>query len=148
MGALNHFISAYSLATKEILGPRSFNIRDFFNSLKYTLAIYCQPNEEITDSDYNEAFDFPRCEINCKQGNFGELQDFTIEEAREGFSEYLKKQEDFVHYELAFEAKTKMLAMDYIGALLLAVAALEGAHAAFITYKLGCRLPAEITGIP
>jgi len=148
MGALNHFISAYSLATKDILGPRLFNIPDFFNNLKYTLAIYCHPNEEITNNDYNEAFDFPRREINCKQVNFGELQDFTIEKARESISEYLKKQEDFVHYELAFEAKTKMLAMDYIGALLLAVAALEGAHAAFVQYELGYRLPAEIKASP
>jgi hypothetical protein len=47
---------------------------------------------------------------------------------------------------LAFEAKAKMVSSDYIGALLMAVAALEGVHGAFVMQTLESRLPTGRTG--
>jgi hypothetical protein len=47
---------------------------------------------------------------------------------------------------LAFEAKTKMVSGDYLGALLMAVAALEGVHGAFVNHSLGKLLPVDRSG--
>ena len=63
-----------------------------------------------------------------------------------GIPQAIDRLNDFYFYELAFEAKAKMASADYIGALLLAVAALEGAHGAFVTSALESKLPSGRTG--
>jgi hypothetical protein len=146
--ALNHFISAYANATNQVIGIRLFNFYDFYEILRCEITIYFLPHEELTDDDYKEAFDFrPEMEFIFKTININpELKEFTIAEVakvKESISDYLKKQEDFIHYKLAFEAKAKMFAGDNIGALLLA-AALEGAHSAFVQNELRSRLHGEI----
>jgi len=55
----------------------------------------------------------------------------------------LTLQRDFIFYEYAFESKAKMIAGDYTGALLMAVTALEGAHAAFVERAIRDRLPQD-----
>lgn len=51
--------------------------------------------------------------------------------------------QDFIFYEYSFEAKSKMVAGDYVGALLMAVAALEGVHAAYVHQAFASKLPPD-----
>jgi hypothetical protein len=75
----------------------------------------------------------------------GELSDIPPERL-DGVSDAMGRVSDFYFYELAFEAKSKMVATDYVGALLMAVAALEGVHGAFVTNAMQAILPRNRTG--
>jgi len=143
--ALNHFIIAYSMAIKDARGFRRLSDRDFLKLLRWKIAIFCPANMELTEDHYMTIFKrYKGTNILYMGEGFGEMHDVPIAETKMHIDNHLKEQEDFIHFEIAFEAKTKMLAGDYIGALLLAVAAFEGAHAAFVQNELGSRLPAEI----
>jgi hypothetical protein len=63
-----------------------------------------------------------------------------------GIEQAIDRLNNFYFYELAFEAKAKMGGSDYVGALLMAVAALEGVHGAFVSHVLEARLPTDRTG--
>lgn len=145
MQALNYFILAYATGAKQIFGGKAlclFRTHDFMDSQKWEIAIYCPLEKEFTDDEYKEAFDSRlRHKIKTTGQITGDLYDLSIGDVKICIEEYLVKLENFIHFELASEAKSKMLAGDYIGALLMAVAALEGAHAAFVQFELKKKLP-------
>jgi len=152
MEALNHFVAAYATGTKQLFGGkplRFFRTIDFFDFVCWTIAIFCPPDEDLSDDDCLGAFNIKVDREFIPSGSlYGDFDDLHVDETRLSIDEHLRLQESFIHYELAFEAKSKMVAGDYIGALLLAVAALEGAHAAFVHQELGRRLPNSESVLP
>jgi len=152
MEALNHFITAYSTATNQLFGGsalRVFRTYDFIDSLYLDVQIYYPAEEKITDEDILKVFNlkFER-EFVTTGTSTGELYDLENDKITEVISQHMRRQENFIHYELAFEAKTKMVAGDFKVALLLAVAALEAAHSAFIQGELWKRLPEDSQATP
>lgn len=144
--ALNHFIMAYDRAADTSLGEglQAFRVIDFIQHLIRKITIFCSSEKEMLEDEYMGIFESNDCrsrEAPRVIGVSGELYDFPAEELSEAIERNMIYQDRFIHYELAFEAKTKMLSNDVVGALLMAMAALEGAHAAFVQYELEPKLP-------
>lgn len=152
MEALNNFIVAYASGAKQLFGGQPLRLlttNDLVDLDRWDITIFCEPNEELSDEDCLEAFNIKADRQFISSGRItGHLDDLPVEETRISIDEHLSLQESFIHHELAFEAKSKMVSGDYIGALLLAVAALEGAHAAFVQQELGQRLPEAESDLP
>ena len=146
--ALNHFIVAYSTVTSELFGGNPlliFRTGDFLEHMRWEIVIYVREGDGLTDQDCLRAFDLhPDREVTSIGQIHGDLHNLPIQDVRNGIDSFLQNQEAYVYYELAFEAKSKMVAGDYMGALLFSVAALEGAHAAFVQRELGSRLPGDL----
>jgi hypothetical protein len=152
MEALNHFLVAYSTSSGEIFGGkplRLFRTPEFLDFVTWEISIFCEPDYDFTDEEYLELFDIKADrEIAASDQMYGDLDDLDLGEVQPLIEESLRLQETYVHHELAFEAKTKMVAGDYVGALLLAVAALEGAHAALVQLELESRLEGSGRDLP
>jgi hypothetical protein len=152
MEALNHFVVAYATGAKQLFGGkplRLFRTNDFFDFVCWNIAIFWPPDEDLSDDDCSGAFNIKVDREFISTGSFyGDSDDLQVDETRLSIDEHLRLQESFIHYELAFEAKSKMVAGDYIGALLLAVAALEGVHAAFVQRQFRLRLPIGEKDLP
>ena len=152
MEALNNYLVAYASGAKQLFGGKPIRLlttNDFAGSDHWEISIFCPPTEELTDEDCRETFNIRVDRQFVSAGSItGHLDDLPIEETRNSINKYLQLQESFIHHELAFEAKAKMVSGDYIGSLLFAVAALEGAHAAFVQHELGRRLPDTESDLP
>ena len=97
------------------------------NNVTWEVALVGIPPAHWTnDNIRSELFDL-KAEKEFRAGISltGELVDLPSEKLN-GIPDAINRLNDFYFYELAFEAKAKMVSGDYIGALLLAVAALEG----------------------
>jgi hypothetical protein len=144
MGALNCFVIAYATATNQLFGGRPlrlFRPHEFFDHLRWQVVIVYPPGKRVTDEDCRKIFDLkPEKELVSHGPVIGEMYDLPANKLAVSIEKALSRQNDFIHYEVAFEAKSKMAVGDYAGALLMAVAALEGAHAAFIQHELGSKL--------
>jgi len=142
--ACNHFIVAYSTAIRQIFGGRALRLirmSEFTDYIRWEETILCPAEDTLPDDFYMQMFNLkPKIDIIYKGSITGELHDISKEELEVGIDRVLSRQNDFIHFELAFEAKSKMSQDDFIGALLMAVAALESAHAAFVQHELGSRL--------
>jgi hypothetical protein len=144
MEALNHFIIGYSTASGEIFGGasiRSFKTMDFFDHLRWNITLLGPRDAPITDQEARAMFDLePGTEVRVGGSITGDLHDLPAETLAK-IPKAIDLHQDFVFYEFAFEAKMKMLAGDSIGALLMAVSALEGAHSAYVQAVLASKLP-------
>ena len=101
-------------------------VHDYMGSVKWEIALIGIPLAHWTTANINELFDLKADkEFRVGASLTGELVDLPPEKLR-GIPQAIERLNDFYFYELAFEAKAKMVSGDYIGALLLAVAALEG----------------------
>lgn len=144
MEAINHFVMAYGTATTQLFGGKPMRLlktHDFVDYLKYKITIFSSPEYTLTEQDYNDIFSYkPKREILSSGQLTGDLGDLGLDGISDKIGLQLKRQINYVFYEFAFEAKSKMVVGDYVGALLLAVAALEGAHAAFVQYEFTDRL--------
>jgi hypothetical protein len=99
-----------------------------------------------TEATIGELFEIKgEREIGLSASLTGEMFDLPAERLAP-ISQTIARIKTFYFNELAFEAKAKMVNSDYIGALLMAVAALEGVHGAYVTHVLGERLPMGRTG--
>jgi hypothetical protein len=143
MQALNHFVIAYATTTKNVYGGsplRLFRPSDYFAHHKWQIAIIAPKGEPLTNENIIQMLEWrPNIKISSLGSLWGQLDDIGAEDLV-GIENTMSLQNDFVFFEIAFEAKSKMASDDYIGALLMAVAALEGAHAAFVHHELGARL--------
>ena len=146
MEALNHFVIGYATATKQLFGGaplRVFRTHDFFDFLRWTVTILGPRSEAITDQEAQVIFDLkPDREVRVSGAVTGDIDDLPDETLGQ-IQRAIALHRDFIFYEFAFEAKTKMVAGDYVGALLMAVAALEGVHAAYVHEVLTSRLPLD-----
>ncbi len=152
MEALNNFLVAYATGAKQLFGGKPLRLlttNDLMDLERWEITILCDPNEELSDDDCLGAFNIKVDRHFVSSGAItGHLDDLPIAATRISIDEHLQLQESFMHHKLAFEAKSKMVIGDYIGALLLAVAALEGAHAVFVQQELTQRLPETERDLP
>jgi hypothetical protein len=136
--ALNDFLVAFHTATKELFGgtpiSRLSNM-EFFNNVRFEITLICPDGKEVDAALAEELLNsqVEREFLRGQQYN-GEWGDVP-EERLALIQKALELQERFIFYEFAFEAKCRMVEQDYVGALLYAVVAFEGAHAAYL--KLG-----------
>jgi hypothetical protein len=148
MQALNAFIIGYHTATGELFGGRtlqSLTVSEFIDRKTWEITLIGMPLENWNEGNIDELFDFKtERNIRISYTLSGEMSDLA-EDRLAGIGQAIDRLNSFYFYELAFEAKTKMASSDYRGALLMAVAALEGAHGAFVSHALGARLPTNRT---
>jgi hypothetical protein len=149
MQALNAFIIGYQSATGEMFGGHALQLMttcEYMNSIAWEITLVGIPLSHWSSDTIHKLFDLKAAREFRTGGSLtGELFDLPGEKLS-AIPQAIDRLNDFYFYELAFEAKTKMVSEDYVGALLLAVAALEGAHGAFVTTVLGSRLPTDRTG--
>lgn len=146
MEALNHFVIGYATATKQLFGGaplRIFRTTDFFDFLRWDVTILGPRDETLNDETARMIFDLKADREWRATGSItGDLDDLPDETLGQ-INRSIALHKDFIFYQFAFEAKAKMVAGDYAGALLMAVAALEGVHAAYVDEVLSSKLPAD-----
>lgn len=139
ISALNQWLVAYSSATKQLLGGRPLRAltdEDFFALLSWGIVILCEPKCVFDNKDLLGFFDTKSERRLTSLGQLtGQLSDLP-EMQLSGIGEQLRRQKAFIFYEFAFQAKSRMGARDFVGALLMSVVALEAAHAAFVSQSL------------
>jgi len=149
MQALNAFIIGYHTATGELLGGHPLQVltvNEYMNRISWEINLIGISLDSWTGETVNELFDLKSGRaLQVTATLSGEMFDLSPEKLS-GIGQAIDRLNNFYFYELAFESKAKMVASDYIGALLMAVAALEGVHGAFVSHVLESRLPARRTG--
>jgi hypothetical protein len=123
MEALNHFIIGYSTATNELFGGaplRFFRTSDFPDYLTWEVTILGLG--DLTEDDARYLFNLQPDRQVSSASLHGELHDIPTSRLAP-IQNAIALHQDFLFYEFAFEAKTKMVAGDTVGALLMAVAA-------------------------
>jgi len=149
MQALNAFVVGYHTATGEMRGGqrlKAMTVHEFIYSIAWEVALIGIPLAYWTALTINELFDLKaEKELRVVASLTGELSDLPADKLA-GIGQAIDRLNSFYFYELAFEAKAKMVNTDYVGALLMAVAALEGAHGAYTTHVLESKLPTGRTG--
>lgn len=137
--ALNQVIIAYSTSTKQLWGGKPLRMlsdTEFFERLRWEITILCPKGYVLQDSDILQLFNLrPDRELISLGTLVGYLDDLG-EEDLASIEGSLVRQREFIFYESAFQANSKMVERDFVGALLMAVVALEGAHAAFVRHVL------------
>jgi hypothetical protein len=135
LDALNQFTVAYSLATREWFGGvplRMLRHEDLWEYVTWDVVLVLPKGYLFEREDYVQLI-----QLRSARGAHivatltGEFHDFGAE-VLQRIPAYLSAQEQHIYFELAFEARSRMIAADFRGGLLLAVAALEGAHAAMV----------------
>jgi hypothetical protein len=144
--ALNTFIVGYHTSTGELYGGQPLLPLTMFEFMRRMKSKHISDGIQLayfTPETAGSLFDikadklpFPIC---------GDLTDLSQEKLA-GIETAIDRLNQFYFYDLAFEAKAKMEMFDYKGALLMAVAALEGVHGAYVSHILSDRLPAGRTG--
>ncbi|MGO9375541.1 MAG: hypothetical protein ACLQBD_26105 [Syntrophobacteraceae bacterium] len=140
--ALNSYIMAYGEVTGELFRGqplRTLGETDFFMSVYRDIPLVGYSMEYWTPETIHTLFDLKPV---IGEQIRGVLHDLPSDKLN-GITECIERQSDFIFYELAFEAEARWVAYDRIPALLMAVAALEGVHGAFVTHMLGSRLPKD-----
>lgn len=149
MQALNALIIGYHTATGELLGGhplQTMTVNEYMNNVAWELALIGIPLTYWTSQTINELFDLKaNRELRSVTTLTGDVTDLPDERLSD-LGTAIDRLNTFYFYELAFEAKAKMAAGDYLGALLMAVAALEGVHGAFVSHVLAAKLPVDRTG--
>jgi hypothetical protein len=144
--ALNSFIMAYGHVTGELLRSQPLRIlgeTEFFQCVYMDITLVGYPIEYWVPQTI--AILFKRSVIQGERSGIpipSELSDLPSDKLKD-ITECIINQSDYIFYELAFEAEVKWVAHDHIPALLMAVAALEGVHGAFVTHMLSSKLPKD-----
>ena len=121
-------------------------VHEYMDTLTTEVVLIGIPLSYWTEATIGELFDIKADKAMRLAGSLtGEICDLPAERLAP-ISEVIARINVFYFYELAFEAKAKMVSSDYIGGLLMAVAALEGVHGTYVTHVLGDKLPEGRTG--
>ena len=136
--ALNHVVLAYHTSTRQMIGYRPLRpltlYRDLLNpSLEG--SVLCPAGQRLSDDVISALLDRAGPSIDLTGGS-GCLDDLP-EADLEGIPRALSLCASYVHYEFAFRAKDAMVTENPAVALVLAVTALEGSHAAFLRHEFG-----------
>ena len=139
VNVLNQFIVAYG---RIIEGPSTVNLvlpltlADLHSMIEWRIVLLCPENYSLTDEELLALFDRPHhqgfklrsFEAFYKLEHLDDADPSSISQ----LSQALDRQQDFIFYEFAFLAKSRIFQRDPSGGLLMAVIALEGAHAALV----------------
>jgi hypothetical protein len=134
--ALNESIVAYHSATHVLFAGypvQRLTHREFIERNRYFHTILSPPDYVFTDQQFHEIFNtHPERRFIRLGGQFGlELADCPPEQIS-SIQNYLKAHRQFLFYQFALDAKTKMAEMDFVSAILFAAVAIEGAHAVLL----------------
>jgi hypothetical protein len=115
---------------------------DFFHNVQWQVTYVLQPGAIFDEDDFRALAErTPPRYLKVTSGIAPDYHDLG-DDIRLRISELLKEQEDQLYQELAFEGRSRMIDSDYTIGLLMAVASLESAHAAFVQQRLKWSLPA------
>ncbi len=134
--ALNDAIVAYHSATNSLFGGyhvERLTTREFVERVRYVHTVLSPPDYVFSDQDIHDIFNArPEREFTQIGGQFAlELADYPLETIA-SIQEYVKSHRQFLFYQFALDAKSKMVEMDYVSAIIFAAVALEGAHAVLL----------------
>ena len=148
--ALNDAIVGYHHATNNLFGGtvvERLTTPTFFERLRFFHTIICPSGYELSQAEFVEILD-ARGERQFTQveGQFStsQLDDASTEQLAL-IQQYAKLHQQFLFYQFALDAKSKMVEQDFVTAILFAVIALEGVHSALLQIRLDRRLAASIT---
>lgn len=134
--AIDDFVMGYQIATGDVYGDQPITRLEFWDLIDdlELSGLYISPPGFLV-SEYNalQFFNEKQEKIFFKlgPGSRGPLDDHPPEVLAE-LPKAMELRRDFIFFEFAVEAKRRMARNDVLTALLYAVIALEGAHAAFL----------------
>ena len=144
--AISRFVIAYSHAGRQWWGGttlRRIPDMDFFHSIQWQVTYILQPDFIFDEGDFRALAERkPPRYLKTSSGIVPEYHDLG-DEIRPRISELLKEQDNQLYQELAFEGRSRMIDSDFTIGLLMAVASLESAHAAFVQQRLKRTLPSR-----
>jgi len=148
--SLNDAIVGYHHATNSLFGGtviERLTPPTFFERLRYLHTIVCPSGYELSQTDFVEILDARgERQFTQMEGQFAtsQLDDVPAEQLAR-IQQYTKLHQQFLFYQFALDAKSKMVEQDFITAILFAVVALEGVHSALLQIRLDRRMAASIT---
>ncbi|MBN2215884.1 MAG: hypothetical protein JW719_00775 [Pirellulales bacterium] len=145
---LNRSIVAYAVETRQLFGLRVLSpltTSQFHNQIIAGLLLVGYKGSQFAESDILEllsfGIDLPLDETHYEVWS-GDIDDLpTIDQSR--IQKLLSSHEENLHHELMFTAKNLMVQQQYATALVVAIAAVETVHGAFMRNALGRVLPNE-----
>ena len=134
---LNDFIIAYSIVCKSNLSlfgqVKTLTNMEFSEAVESEIQYHCPKDYVLTDSDVEKL-------INWKPPLTGQISVFPLFKFKDLSAQAIDKipiafdrHRNYVFYEFAFYAKIRLDSEDYVGAVLMACIALEGAHNTFLS---------------
>jgi hypothetical protein len=142
--AIARFVVAYSHAGRQWWGGttlRRIPDMDFYHSVQWQVTYVLPAHASFDEDDFRALADrTPPRYLKTSSGMASGYHDLEVE-AISRISHLLKEQESQLYQELAFEGRSRMIDSDYTIGLLMAVASLESAHAAFVQQRLRTALP-------
>lgn len=141
---LNELVFGYSEVTGSIFGGaplRFLTDTEFFETLRVEFGFLAFPEYPITNQDITEILEWrPPREFRSLGGQLtGDLTDLP-DSTWADIPKQIEKLREHAYHELAFKAKMAMIDREPLIALVLACAALEGAHAALLRQALSTPL--------
>lgn len=149
LSVLNEVVFAYSEAVGSMFGGAALRFltdTDFFDSLRLEFAFVAPADYVLGERDVGEIFDWrPPKEFRSLGQLTGDLDDVPPSIFAD-VPAHVARLRAHAYHELAFKSKMAMIAREPLVALVLACAALEGAHAAILRHALGSHLSARPKG--
>lgn len=147
--ALNDVIVGYHHATNSLFGGavvEQVSSRIFFERLRYLHTIITPSGYELSQTELTEILDTRRGkQFKQIEGQFSvdQLDDVPPEQL-ELIQQYAELHQQFLFYQFALDAKSKMAGNDYVTAILFAVIALEGVTSVLLKMKIDSRLASSM----
>jgi hypothetical protein len=143
--SLNEVIFGYAEAASTIFGGNSLRFltdTEFFAGLRLDFALITAPGHPVGETDIREVIEWrPQRDFRRLGQLTGDLTDLPVD-ALSSIPRHIERLRAHAYHELAFRAKMAMLGREPLVALVLACAALEGAHADLLRRFLGESLTA------
>jgi hypothetical protein len=131
----NEFVCAYVGATKQLFGGspiRMFTDSEFGDTMRVYARIVCPRGYVLTEANALEMLNWRPGQVHLATKQYtGSWNDFPSAQIA-GIGKHFRAQQQHAFFEIALKAKMAMVDRDPVVALVLACAALEGAHAAFL----------------
>ena len=149
LSSLNDAIVGYHHATNSLFGGspiERLGPHAFFWRLRYLHTIVCPVDYQLSQNEFLEILDEHREPDMQVFGQFmadglDDVPDTQLEEMQR----YTARHRTFIFYQFALDAKSRMVAQDYVSAVLFAVIALEGVHSVLLQMRLNRYLDDSIT---
>jgi len=146
LAAVNQAIVGYHSGTGVAVGGcvlRPLSLSTYLDSVRWQITVLCPPDYVLSDEDVIGMFRArPARELVTTGHLTGDLDDLSPQ-ALAQIPRAIRLQADHIFYEFALLAKAAAFDSDYRAALLMAVIALEGAHARLVREELRSHIPAR-----
>lgn len=150
LSCLNDALVGYHHATNSLFGGAPLarlGHQVFFERLRYLHTIVCPMEHQLSENELLEILD-ARAEREFIQmpGQFTTSQlDDVPDTQLEEIQRYTALHQRFLFYQFVLDAKSRMVADDYVSAILFAVIALEGVHSTLLQMRLNRNLADSIS---